>query len=95
MHTGAWPEDLDLTGKRVGVIGNGSTGNQVITATAPIVGHLTSFQRTPQYSVPTGNYELSAAELRSHRHNFTANWDQVHNSSVAMGFEEARSKRSA
>ena len=38
VHTGAWPEDLDLTGKRVGVIGNGSTGNQVITAIAPIVG---------------------------------------------------------
>ena len=29
VHTGAWPEELDLTGKRVGVIGNGSTGNQV------------------------------------------------------------------
>ena len=38
VHTGAWPEDLDLAGKRVGVIGNGSTGNQVITATAPIAG---------------------------------------------------------
>ena len=66
VHTGAWPEDLDLTGKRVGVIGNGSTGNQVITAIAPIVGRLTSFQRTPQYSVPAGNRELSAAELQSH-----------------------------
>ena len=32
VHTGAWPEELDLTGKRVGVIGNGSTGNQMITA---------------------------------------------------------------
>ena len=52
VHTGAWPEDLDLTGKRVGVIGNGSTGNQVITVTAPIARYLTSFQRTPQYSVP-------------------------------------------
>ena len=70
VHTGAWPEDLDLTGKRVGVIGNGSTGNQVITATAPIVGHLTSFQRTPQYSVPAGNRELSPAELQSHRDDF-------------------------
>ena len=59
VHTGAWPEDLDLTGKRVGVIGNGSTGNQVITATAPVAAHLTSFQRTPQYSVPAGNRELS------------------------------------
>jgi cation diffusion facilitator CzcD-associated flavoprotein CzcO len=89
VHTGAWPEDLDLTGQRVGVIGNGSTGNQVITAIAPIVGHLTSFQRTPQYSVPAGNRELSAAELQSHRDDFEANWDQVHNSSVAMGFVES------
>ena len=89
MHTGAWPEELDLTGKRVGVIGNGSTGNQVITATAPIVAHLTSFQRTPQYSVPAGNRELTAEQLQAYRDNFDANWDQVRNSSVAMGFEES------
>ena len=62
VHTGAWPDGLDLTGKRVGVIGNGSTGNQVITASAPAAAHLTSFQRTPQYSVPAGNRELTPAE---------------------------------
>jgi len=89
VHTGAWPDDLDLTGKRVGVIGNGSTGNQVITATAPIAAHLTSFQRTPQYSVPAGNRQLTPEELQSHQDNFEANWDQVRNSSVAMGFEES------
>ncbi|MFD4248357.1 flavin-containing monooxygenase [Amycolatopsis thermoflava] len=89
VHTGAWPEDLDLTGKRVGVIGNGSTGNQVITATAPIAAHLTSFQRTPQYSVPAGNRELTPEEIQSYRDNFEANWEQVRNSSVAMGFEES------
>jgi cation diffusion facilitator CzcD-associated flavoprotein CzcO len=89
VHTGAWPEDLDLTGKRVGVIGNGSTGNQVITATAPIAAHLTSFQRTPQYSVPAGNRLLTGQEQQAHRDNFDANWDQVRNSSVAMGFVES------
>ena len=89
VHTGAWPEDLDLTGKRVGVIGNGSTGNQVITAAAPIAKHLTSFQRTPQYSVPAGNRELPPEELQSHRDDFDATWDQVRNSSVAMGFIES------
>ena len=89
VHTGAWPEDLDLTGKRVGVIGNGSTGNQVITATAPIAAHLTSFQRTPQYSVPAGNRELTPEELRAYRDNFEATWEQVRNSSIAMGFEES------
>ena len=89
VHTGAWPDDLDITGKRVGVIGNGSTGNQVITASAPIVAHLTSFQRTPQYSVPAGNRELPQEQLQSYRDNFEANWEQVRNSSVAMGFEES------
>jgi cyclohexanone monooxygenase len=89
VHTGAWPADLDLTGKRVGVIGNGSTGNQVITATGPIAAQLTSFQRTPQYSVPAGNRELTPQEQQSYRDNFEANWDQVRGSSVAMGFEES------
>ncbi len=89
VHTGAWPADLDVTGKRVGVIGNGSTGGQVITATAPLAQHLTSFQRTPQYSVPAGNRKLTAEQLRSYKENRAANWAQVHNSSVAMGFEES------
>ena len=44
--------DIDLKGKRVGIIGTGSTGVQVIIAIAPKVEHLTVFQRTPQYSVP-------------------------------------------
>ena len=89
VHTGAWPADLDLTGKKVGVIGNGSTGNQVITATAPVAAHLTSFQRTPQYSVPAGNRTLSPEEIRAQRENFDVNWKQVRESSVAMGFVES------
>jgi cyclohexanone monooxygenase len=89
VHTGAWPADLDLTGKRVGVIGNGSTGNQVTTAVGRIAAHLTSFQRTPQYSVPAGNREWSEAELQAQKDNFDKNWDQVKGSSVAMGFVES------
>ncbi|MFJ8931503.1 flavin-containing monooxygenase [Streptomyces sp. NPDC102364] len=89
VHTGAWPDDLALAGKRVGVIGNGSTGNQVITAAAPLTAHLTSFQRTPQYSVPAGNRTLTPQELQAQRDDFEATWRQVHNSSVAMGFEES------
>jgi cation diffusion facilitator CzcD-associated flavoprotein CzcO len=89
VHTGAWPEELDLNGKRVGVIGNGSTGNQVISAVAPIAKHLTSFQRTPQYSVPAGNRKLLPEQIQAYRDNFDATWDQVRNSSVAMGFKES------
>ncbi|MFC9935918.1 flavin-containing monooxygenase [Glutamicibacter sp. NPDC127525] len=89
VHTGNWPDDLDLTGKRVGVIGNGSTGNQVITSTAPIVKHLTAFIRTPQYSVPAGNRSLTEAEERSYKENFEKTWEQVRGSSVAFGFAES------
>jgi len=89
VHTGAWPEDLDLTGKKVGVIGNGSTGGQIIPAIAPIVEHLTSFQRTPQYSVPAGNRELTPKELQAQIDNFEENWKQVKESGLAMGFVES------
>ncbi|KAI7516369.1 hypothetical protein KC331_g22093, partial [Hortaea werneckii] len=39
-HTGAWPQNVALEGKRVGVIGNGSTGVQIITEVAKYAGHL-------------------------------------------------------
>ena len=52
-HTGAWPhEGVDFSGKRVGVIGTGSSGVQSIPVIAKQAGHLTVFQRTPQYAVP-------------------------------------------
>ena len=55
-HTGRWPaEGLDLAGKRVGVIGTGATGVQLITAIAQDVGHLTVFQRTANYCAPLRN----------------------------------------
>jgi cation diffusion facilitator CzcD-associated flavoprotein CzcO len=50
-----WPdEEPDLSGKRVGVVGTGSTGIQLITALADKVDHLVVFQRTPQWCVPLG-----------------------------------------
>lgn len=56
VHAARWPQDgIDLTGKRVAVIGTGSTGTQMITAIADKVGHLFVMQRTPQYVVPLGN----------------------------------------
>ncbi|MFV0308187.1 MAG: flavin-containing monooxygenase [Desertimonas sp.] len=52
-HTGSWPhEGVDFTGKRVGVIGTGSSGIQSIPVIARQAGHLTVFQRTPQYTLP-------------------------------------------
>ncbi|MBW0089592.1 NAD(P)/FAD-dependent oxidoreductase [Pseudonocardia sp. KRD-184] len=88
-HTNAWPADLDITGKRVGVIGTGSTGTQFIVAAAPVAGHLTVFQRSPQYVVPSGNGPVEQAEVDETKRNFDAIWDQVRNSVVAFGFEES------
>ena len=52
LHTGLWPkEHVDLTGKRVGIIGTGSSGVQAIPELAKQAGHLTVFQRTPVYTV--------------------------------------------
>jgi cation diffusion facilitator CzcD-associated flavoprotein CzcO len=62
--TSTWPQDgVDLTGKRVGVIGTGSSGLQTITAIAPTVGSMTVFQRTPCYAVPAHNRPIEADEL--------------------------------
>jgi cation diffusion facilitator CzcD-associated flavoprotein CzcO len=55
-HSAYWPhEEVSFEGKRVGVIGTGSTGVQIIQTIAPLVGHLTVFQRTPTYIGPLLN----------------------------------------
>ena len=60
-HTGQWPhEGLDFTGKRVGMIGTGSTGIQAAPVIAAQAKHLTVFQRTANYSVPARNVPLAA-----------------------------------
>jgi cation diffusion facilitator CzcD-associated flavoprotein CzcO len=89
VHTNAWPDDLDITGKRVGVIGTGSTGTQFIVAAAQMAEHLTVFQRSPQYVVPSGNRPVEQSEVDAAKENFDAIWDQVRNSVVAFGFEES------
>jgi len=63
FHTGRWPhEGVDLTGKRVGVIGTGSSGIQAIPVIAQQAAELTVFQRTAPYTVPARNGPLDPAE---------------------------------
>ncbi|GAA4111374.1 NAD(P)/FAD-dependent oxidoreductase [Nocardioides fonticola] len=52
MHTARWDHDVDLAGKRVGIIGTGASAVQVIPSIAPEVEHLTVFQRTPIWCLP-------------------------------------------
>ncbi len=59
-HTGEWPhEGVDFSGKRVGLIGTGSTGIQATPVIAATAAHLTVFQRTANYSVPARNVPLT------------------------------------
>jgi cyclohexanone monooxygenase len=59
LHTSRWPKDApDFTNKRVGMIGTGSSAVQSIPFIAQEAGHLTVFQRTPNYSVPLNNGPL-------------------------------------
>ncbi|ABK71230.1 flavin-containing monooxygenase [Mycolicibacterium smegmatis] len=70
-HTAYWPhEDVDFTGKRVGVIGTGSSGIQSIPIIAEQASHLYVFQRTPNYSVPAGNRPLTGEELAEAKANY-------------------------
>ena len=89
IHTATWPEGKDLAGRRVGVIGTGSTGQQVITALAPEVEHLTVFVRTPQYSVPVGKRPVTTQQIDAVKADYDRIWTQVKGSSVAFGFEES------
>lgn len=63
-HTGNWPhEGVDFTGKRVCVIGTGSSGIQSIPIIAEQASHLTIFQRTPNFTLPAGNRPLAQEEI--------------------------------
>jgi 4-hydroxyacetophenone monooxygenase len=56
VHPSQWPADLDLAGKRVAIIGNGSTGVQLLGAIAREAGQVSVFQRTPQWISPRDKY---------------------------------------
>jgi cation diffusion facilitator CzcD-associated flavoprotein CzcO len=75
FYTSRWPkEKADFTGKRMAVIGTGATAVQLIPETAKEVGHLTVFQRTPNYCAPCRNSVVTPEEQRQ----FKANYDNIH-----------------
>jgi len=62
FHTTQWDHDYELTGRRVAVIGTGSTASQVIPAIAPQVGHLTVFQRSAGWVLPRIDWKVPRIE---------------------------------
>jgi len=80
-HTTQWPEEpLDLSNKRVGIIGTGSTSIQAAPILAERSKHLTVFQRTPAFSMPSGNKPLDEAHEREWKENYSERREQMINS---------------
>lgn len=102
LQTGRWLEELDLSGQRVGVIGTGSTGIQVISEVSKEARSLTVFQRTPNYATPIGNYptdpvEEAAEKARygeiraaSRNHFLGVPYEDVQPSATAVSAQERR-----
>lgn len=89
-HTARWPDEkIDFSDKRVGVIGTGSSGVQVIAEMGKQAGHLTVFQRRPQYVVPAQHGPLNPDVLAVIRQDYDAFWEKTLGSTTAFGFDES------
>lgn len=90
-HTARWPhEGVDLAGKRVAVIGTGSSGIQVISEIAPVVEHLTVLQRTPQWVIPAKNGPIDSDHLEEIHDDFEGFRRSILYSSTAFPIKEGQ-----
>jgi cation diffusion facilitator CzcD-associated flavoprotein CzcO len=90
-HTAEWPADgVDLSGKRVGIIGLGASGIQVVPVIAPQVEEFYVFQRTPNYIVETNNEKVSAEWMQYVRDHYDEIFERAaqHPFGVAMDYAE-------
>ena len=69
FHSAEWDHSVPLDGRRIGVIGNGSSGVQITGALAPRAGRFTLFQRTAQWVVPVQQIEYDAEQRAEFRRN--------------------------
>jgi cation diffusion facilitator CzcD-associated flavoprotein CzcO len=76
-HTALWPQKgLDLTGKRVGIIGTGASGVQMAQEAAAVAAHVTVFQRTPNLALPMRQRKLDDAEVRRMKEGYAAAYEK-------------------
>lgn len=85
-HSGLWPhEGVDFTGLRVGVIGTGSSGVQMIPIIAQQARHLTVFQRTANFSLPARNAPMETERERRHKAEYPARRRAAYDTPFAIG----------
>jgi cation diffusion facilitator CzcD-associated flavoprotein CzcO len=94
-HTANWPQEgLDMTGKRVGIIGTGASGVQVAQEAAAVASQLTVFQRTPMIALPMHQRKLDVATQQMQKASYPARFRQRAVSSSTM-FDIVADERSA
>ncbi|WP_328794043.1 flavin-containing monooxygenase [Maritimibacter harenae] len=88
-----WPRrEIDFTGKRVGIIGTGSSGMQMTPVIAQIAERVTVFQRTANFSVPAANAPLTEEEDRAVKADYEARREMTRNSPTGLGFQPGKKK---
>ncbi len=89
-HTAIWPhEGVDLRGRRVAVIGTGSSGIQAIPLIAEQAAELTVFQRTPAYSTPAHNAPLDPDFVAARKASYQAYREQARTTRIGVVFDIA------
>jgi cation diffusion facilitator CzcD-associated flavoprotein CzcO len=103
-HTGLWPKHtVDFTGKRVAVIGTGASAVQAIPEIAKTAGHLTVFQRRPNWCTPLHNAPIDRAEMAEIRSRYPQIFERcretaacfVHTADQRGTFEVSEEEREA
>jgi cation diffusion facilitator CzcD-associated flavoprotein CzcO len=101
FHSSRWPiqadgtpVDTDFSGKRVGVIGTGATGVQIIPLVAETAEQLYVFQRTPNWCTPLGNTTLSNEKMESIRNQFAAILEYVKTTPTSFPYHRDNRKAS-
>jgi cation diffusion facilitator CzcD-associated flavoprotein CzcO len=98
FHSARWDHSVPIDRARMGIIGTGSTAMQIVSAVADRVGHLSLFQRTAQWVMPTDNpavpaetrarYESDPDALRVHRQELSDLFDMFANAVVDVDSSE-------
>jgi cation diffusion facilitator CzcD-associated flavoprotein CzcO len=76
FHSARWPEELELAGKRVAVVGTGSSGVQIISEIVGDVRELFVFQRHPSWGAPLHNRPIDAEEMSRIKENYQQIFDR-------------------
>ncbi len=87
IYSAKWPkDDVNLAGKRVAIIGTGSSGVQMTPVIAQVASHLSVFQRTANFSIPAANAPMSDEEDRTGKANYRERREAARNSPSGLGF---------